>query len=265
MDKDAHAFLTPELVDESLPTPLYHQLFLILRERIGSGQLPSGALLPGEQEMAKMVGVSRITVKRTLNELAARGLVHRHRGRGTTVAGSAVIPMVSGSFDTLLESLQREGLHTDVELLDVREEAAGPEIAGRLEIKPDHRVQRAVRLRKMNGEPFSYLVNYIPIAIARRYSLEELATLSMLTLLERAGEPPQEAEQWISAVAAGPAMSAVLDVAIGSPLLKVARIMRGNRRRPVQFIEAHYRPDRFHYHFRTQRHAGRRDVWSIDG
>jgi GntR family transcriptional regulator len=264
MDKDAPAFLTPEVLDETLPTPLYHQLFLILRERIVSGQLPSGALLPGEQEMAKLVGVSRITIKRTLNELAARGLVHRHRGRGTTVAASAVIPMVSGSFDTLLESLQREGLHTDVELLDVREEAAGPDIAERLEIKPEQRVQRAVRLRKMNGEPFSYLVNYIPITIARRYSVQELATLSMLTLLERAGQTPQEAEQWISAVAAAPGMAAVLDVAVGSPLLKVARIMRGNRRRPVQFIEAHYRPDRFHYHFRTQRHASRRD-WSIDG
>jgi GntR family transcriptional regulator len=265
MDKDARAFLTPESVDENLPTPLYHQIFLILRDRIVSGQLPSGTLLPGEQEMAKLLGVSRITVKRTLNELAARGLVHRHRGRGTTVAGNAIIPMVSGSFNTLLESLQREGLQTDVELLDVREEEAGPDIAARLEIKPEQMVQRAVRLRKMNREPFSYLVNYIPLAIARRYSLEELATLSMLTLLERAGEPPQEAEQWISAVAAPPAMSSVLDVAIGSPLLKVARIMRGTRRRPVQFIEAHYRPDRFHYHFRTQRHAGRRGYWSIDG
>jgi GntR family transcriptional regulator len=265
MDKGAHGFLTPDMVDENLPTPLYHQIFLILRERIVSGQLPTGTLLPGEQEMSKLLGVSRITVKRTLNELAARGLVLRHRGRGTTVAGAAVIPMVSGSFNTLLESLQREGLQTDVQLLDVREEQAGVLVGERLEIRPEQMVQRAVRLRKMNGEPFSYLVNYIPIGIARRYSLQELATLSMLTLLERAGEPPQEAEQWISAVVAPPAMSSVLDVAVGSPLLKVARIMRGSRRRPVQFIEAHYRPDRFHYHFRTQRRAGPRDVWSIDG
>ncbi len=264
MGNDAHSFLTPDMVDENLPTPLYHQIFLVLRERIVSGQLPSGTLLPGEQEMCKLLGVSRITVKRTLNELAARGLVLRHRGRGTTVAGSAIIPMVFGSFHTLLESLQREGLQTDVELLDVREEPAGAFIAERLEIKPDQPVQRAVRLRKLSGEPFSYLVNYIPMTIAQGYSLEELSTLSMLTLLERAGVTPQEAEQWISAVAAAPAMSSVLDVAIGSPLLKVARLMRGARRRPVQFIEAHYRPDRFHYHFRTQRNADRRNVWSID-
>jgi GntR family transcriptional regulator len=263
MDTNPNAFLTPELVDENLPTPLYHQIFLILRERIVSGQLPSGTLLAGEQEMAKQLGVSRITVKRTLNELASRGLVHRQRGRGTTVVGNAIIPLVAGSFDTLLESLQREGIQTDVELLDVREETAGAMVAERLQIKIDRRVQRAVRLRKLNGEPFSYLVNYIPMTIARRYSLNDLATLSMLTLLERAGEPPQEAEQWISAVEAAPSMAAVLDVAIGSPLLKVARVMRGPGRRPVQFIEAHYRPDRFHYHFRTQRRTGRRGLWSI--
>jgi GntR family transcriptional regulator len=257
--------LGPHLVDENLPTPLYHQIYLMLRERIVSGQLAAGDMLDGEQEMARRLGVSRITVKRALNELAARGLVERHRGRGTTVAGSAVIPLVAGGFDTLLESLQRMGLQTEVELLDVGEEAAGPAIAERLELKPDALVQRAVRLRKLNGEPFSHLVNYIPVAIARRYSLEELASTSMLTLLERAGAPAQEAEQWISAVAAGSAIAAALDVAPGAPLLRVDRVMRGPRRKPVQFIEAHYRPDRFHYHVRTQKNARGKGDWTHNG
>jgi len=257
--------LGPHLVDESLPTPLYHQIYLMLRERIVSGQLAAGEMLDGEQEMARRLGVSRITVKRALNELAARGLVERHRGRGTTVAGSAVIPLVAGGFDTLLESLQRMGLQTDVELLDVAEVAAGLAIAERLEIKAEALVQRAVRLRKLNGEPFSHLVNYIPAAIARRYSLEELGSTSMLTLLERAGAPAQEAEQWISAVAAGAVVAAALDVAPGAPLLRIDRVMRGPRRKPVQFIEAHYRPDRFHYHFRTHKNARGAGDWTYNG
>lgn len=264
MQSNSDGPLGPHLVDESLPTPLYHQIYLYLRERIISGQLAAGALLDGEQEMAKRLGVSRITVKRALNELAARGLVHRHRGRGTTVAGSAVIPLVAGAFDTLLESLQRMGLQTDVELLDVREAAADSDVAERLEMKPGAMVQRAVRLRKLNGQPFSHLVNYIPEAISRRYSLEDLRSSSMLTLLERAGAPAQEAEQWISAVAAGVAIATALDVSPGSPLLRVDRVMRGPRRKPVQYIEAHYRPDRFHYHFRTQKSPGGTGGWAHD-
>jgi GntR family transcriptional regulator len=261
---DKPAAIAP-LVADGLRTPLYQQVYLSLRERIISGELAAGSLLAGEQEMAKTLGVSRITIKRAFNELAARGLVHRQRGRGTTVAGGAVIPLVAGSFDTLVESLQRMGLQTDVELIEVRDEPAGVKVAERLEIKPDASVQRAVRVRKLNGEPFSYLVNYVPMAIARRYSHDDLASTSMLTLLERAGASPQEAEQWISAVAAGVAIATALDVSPGSPLLRVDRVMRGPRRRPVQFIEVHYRPDRFHYHFRTQRSGRANDTWRIDG
>jgi GntR family transcriptional regulator len=253
------------LLTDGLRTPLYQQVYLGLRERIISGDLVAGSLLPGEQEMAKTLGVSRITIKRAFNELAARGLVHRQRGRGTTVAGGAVIPLVAGSFDTLVESLQRMGLQTDVELIDVSYGPAGARVGDRLEIDADAAVQRAVRLRKLNGEPFSYLVNYMPAAIADRYSEDDLASTSMLILLERAGASPQEAEQWISAVSATPTIAAALDVTPGSPLLKIDRVMRGPRRRPVQFIEVHYRADRFHYHFRTHRGQRAEGPWRAEG
>ena len=255
----------PHLVDESLPSPLYHQIYLMLRERIVSGRIPSGTLLEGEQEMARLLGVSRITVKRALNELAARGLVERQRGRGTTVSGAAVIPLVAGGFGTLLESLQRMGLQTDVELLEVEETPAGETVGLRLEVSPDVTVQRAVRLRRLNGQPFSYLVNHIPLDISKGYAQEDLATTSMLTLLERAGAAAQEAEQWISAVPAGVAVAAALDVTPGAPILRVDRVMRGPRRRPVQFIEGHYRPDRFHYHVRTHRSGRGKGEWSPEG
>jgi GntR family transcriptional regulator len=256
MDSTAERLLSPDLVDETLPTPLYHQIYLLLRERIISGELAEGDLIAGEQEMAKQLGVSRITVKRAFNELAARGLVHRHRGRGTTVAGNAVIPVVMGAFDTLVESLQRMGLETDVELLSVQDELASGKVAERLDIEPETPVQRAVRLRRLNGEPFSYLVNYIPMDIARRYTVKDLASNSMLNLLEQAGAQAQEAEQWITAVAANAVIAAALDVPQGGPLLKIDRVMRGAHSRPVQFIEVHYRPDRFHYHIRSQPAGG---------
>jgi GntR family transcriptional regulator len=256
--------IAPLAVD-GMRAPLYQQVFLSLRERIISGELQAGSLLAGEQEMAKALGVSRITVKRAFNELAARGLVHRQRGRGTTVASGAVIPLVAGAFDTLLESLERMGLQTDLALIEVTDQPAGPKVSERLEIEPDALVQRAVRLRTLSGAPFSYLVNYVPLAIAQRYSRADLASMSMLTLLERAGAAVQEAEQWISAVAASSAIAQGLDVAPGAPLLKIDRVMRGPRRQPVQFIEVHYRPDRFHYHMRAQRNGRTSKIWRTDG
>jgi GntR family transcriptional regulator len=78
----------------------------------------------------------------------------------------------------------------------------------------------------------------------------------MLNLLEQAGAQAQEAEQWITAVAANAVIAAALDVPQGGPLLKIDRVMRGAHSRPVQFIEVHYRPDRFHYHIRSQPAGG---------
>src|SRR5260221_13750492 len=86
--------LDPTLLDSSLPTPLYHQIYMILRSRIRAGSFTPNALLPGEQEMALLFKVSRITVKRALNELAADGLISRHRGRGSIVTASPLVPIV---------------------------------------------------------------------------------------------------------------------------------------------------------------------------
>ena len=82
------------------PTPLYHQLYTVLRERIVRGDFAPSQTLPGEQELAKLFDVSRITVKRALNELAASGLVSRHRGRGTIGRRRPLAPIRALSWRT---------------------------------------------------------------------------------------------------------------------------------------------------------------------
>jgi GntR family transcriptional regulator len=54
--------------DPRMPTPLYHQIYLILREQIADGSIGSDATVPGEQELTRLYGVSRITAKRALDE-----------------------------------------------------------------------------------------------------------------------------------------------------------------------------------------------------
>ena len=125
-----------EHLDKRQPTPLYHQITLLLRDRIRSGALPPGGTLPGEQEMALIFQVSRVTVARALAGLANDGLVQRHRGRRTVVSARPVIPVIRGSFDTLLHSLRAMGLETEVELLEVCEIEADKTVAEQLELAP---------------------------------------------------------------------------------------------------------------------------------
>jgi GntR family transcriptional regulator len=254
--------IEPSLLDESLPTPLYHQIYLVLREQIRRGEITAEVTLPGEQELARRFNVSRITVKRALNELAAEGLVTRHRGRGTIVARGPTIPLVKGSFDTLIGSLKIMGLETEVELLEVSDMAADGWVAMHLDLADGAQVQRATRLRKLQGEPFSHLVTFVPLEIARRYSIEELGSTPLLTLLERAGAAAFEAEQWITAAAAEPQIASTLGVPPASPLLKIERVMRDAKGAPVQLICGHYRPDLFQYHVKTHRRRSRGGSWS---
>lgn len=247
------AGLSPDMIDESLPTPLYHQIFLVLRDRIRDGAFAAGVILPGEQELTRLFDVSRITVKRAMNELAAHGFVTRHRGRGTVVTHNAGAPVVEGRFDTLFDALKRMGLETQVQLLEADFVEADDELAAEMALEPGARLQRAVRLRSLENDTFSYLITHVPGEIAERYTQDELKTEPMLELLKRAGAEAVEADQTLTAVAAEPQIAAALKVSPGAPLLKIKRIMRGRDGRAVQHIIAYYRPERFRYHMRLVR------------
>jgi GntR family transcriptional regulator len=54
------------VLDDASHVPLYQQLVLQLQNRIGSGEFGPGAVVPGEFDLSRDYGVSRITAKRAL-------------------------------------------------------------------------------------------------------------------------------------------------------------------------------------------------------
>lgn len=262
-DKGSMTF-TPADIDESARVPLYQQIYDLLRARIMDGTLALNDRLPAEQDLTQALGVSRITVKRAMNELAVAGLVRRQRGIGTVVIYDVAAPTIKGSFETMIDGLTRMGIETEVQLLDCTVGTASPAIAQALELKEGESVQRIVRLRRLNGEPFSYLLTYIPYDVADGYDDALLASESLIKLLEQAGHAPVEAEQTITATAATPAVAANLGIAPGTPLLRIHRIMRDAKGRPVQDITAHYRADRFEYHMRLNRNNAAETDWTTE-
>ena len=72
-------------LSKASPTPLYHQLYTVLKNMVIDGTLEYGARMPTEEQLADLFVVSRITAKRAMDELANEGLVERRRGKGTHV------------------------------------------------------------------------------------------------------------------------------------------------------------------------------------
>jgi DNA-binding transcriptional MocR family regulator len=68
--------------------PLYSHLVSLLESAISRGELPSGARVPPERELAQRLRVSRTTVVSAYRELESRGLVRGYVGRGTFVCAA---------------------------------------------------------------------------------------------------------------------------------------------------------------------------------
>lgn len=250
-------------VDSRLPTPLYHQIYVLLREQILGGVYADKQLVPTEHELTRRFGVSRITAKRALDELASEGLVVRRRGKGTTVASRVAVPPLTANISGLLENLLMMGLKTKVEIIDFAYVPASDEVSQALAIKPGEEVQRAVRARLLDGAPLSFTTSYVPAALGRTYGRKDLATKPLLELLERAGVLIGSADQSIGAVLADSLVAPRLGVQVGSPLLSVTRTVHDQHGRPVEYIAILYRPDRYQYRMKLNRVQGKATkLWS---
>jgi GntR family transcriptional regulator len=236
----------PRVADTLLP--LYHQVYLLLRQRIEAGQFASDAPMPGENALAAEYGVSRLTLRRSLDQLEAEGLVLRRRGSGTYAAEPALArPQRGDDIDALMAHLSAMGEHTEVRLLAVELQTPPADVALGLGLAPGARAQKSVRVRSHGGTPFSHLVAYVPEDIAARYSRQDLATRPLLQILRSLGIRLAAVEQAISAVLADLDTAAALEASIGSPLLSIRRVVRDDKGRAVEYLQAVYRPDRYEY------------------
>ena len=245
-------------VDRLHAVPLYHQIFLQLREEITSGERAFGSRLPTEQELAASFGVSRITARRALAELAETHLVDRKRRVGTTVIFQPPARPIEGSIDQAIESLLTFGRSTQVKLIELDEAPARAPISDALGVKPGTPLIRVVRVRWLDGEPLGHLISYVPADLAGHITRTALRTTPILALIEAAGVKIGGATQTISATLADASLAAALAVEIGAPILRISRTVTDVDGRAVQHILAQYRPDR--YQIRLDLHKTRAEM-----
>lgn len=250
-------------LDPQLGSPLYHQIFVVLRNKIHSGEVQPGAFLPSEHDIAAEFGVSRITAKRALNELAGAGLVVRERGRGTKVSEAPPKPQIKASVESWLENMSVMGRSTRAQVLDFSYVPAPADAAKALYVEPDTMVQRAIRVRWLGDETLSYLVTHMPEDVGRLFTEEDLSSEPLLDILERNGVVVSSARQIISATVADATVAAALGIHIGAPLLEVRRVVCDQSDRPVEYIRVLYRPEHYHYEVvLTRVHGDDANCWS---
>ena len=239
------------------------QVYLVLRDRILSGATGFGFKLPTENELAGVHGVSRVTVRRALGELARERLIERRRSAGTRVIYRPSPAPITADISGVLANLADMGRRTAVKLLSFDYVPAEGTVAQALGVAPDQLLQRSVRVRSLDDVPFSYLTTHVPESISVTFTKQELGSRPLLELLERAGVKVESARQRISAGLASPDVAEALDVRTGSPVLELLRVSFDQLGRGVEHLHALYRPDRYAFEIDLMR-SGAADTkaWS---
>ncbi len=203
--------------------PLHRQLFLVLHDEIARGAIAPGDALPTEQSLCDQFGVSRITVRRALADLTEQGYIERRQGVGSFVRQlnrSDEAPL-SGSY---MDNLRQTQFQTSVDVVE-RDIRTPPWWIGDALGRADEMLHiLRVRSERRTHESLMITEAWLPTPLSDALSASALQTTPLYELLSGAGVVVDRMQHEISAEIAGPRNAGLLDVPIGSALLRVNRL-----------------------------------------
>ncbi|MHB1445568.1 MAG: GntR family transcriptional regulator [Acidimicrobiales bacterium] len=190
-----------------------------MRRQIEAGQIAPGGLLPSESDLSKTYAVSRVTVRKALELLRAEGVAGARQGFGWF---AAVEPLrqTLGRLGTIEDDLAASGRRPERKVLDfgfVRAPAHVAETLGTTE------VLQVRRLNLADGLPFARVTVWVPARMGSSLSRDDVERASFYDLLDVA---LGGASQTIGAGAASKEDAALLEIPVGSPVLRCERITR---------------------------------------
>ncbi len=234
------------LQDEA-PTPLYFQLFTLLKNRILSGSIPHGEQMPTEEELARGFGVSRITAKRALDDLAAAELVDRRRGKGTFVIYTAAFESHHAPLRGELEKLHNLARKTHVKVVDVGQQVPPGDVASEMGLNRGELAYHSTRIRYTEDNvPYGHLISWT-VGISKGYTKRALESGVRLDILKNNGIQINRIDQTISAVPAQDFFADTLNMNVGDPTLLMVRRIYDDKDSLVDILYCHHNPRRFQF------------------
>ena len=237
------------------PLPLYAQLREALQREIETVMKPGDAL-PTEAELGQRFGVSRITIRRAMDELVAEGLVVRQQGRGTFVRK----PPITQELTELLSwtsAMRRLGFSPETMRCEIDVIEPPRAIGAMLNLAPGERVVRVRRLRGAAGGVICIMSNYVPASLLPDLPRTGLRDDSLYATLLAHDLRPARIEDTVEARPATTAEAELLQIDPGSPLLQITRLSSDATGRPLDVAVVSSRADRYRYSVRYTARAGK--------
>ena len=238
-------FLKPEGWMATATGPRYVRLRKRLEEAIETGLLPPNTPLPPEREIATLTDLSRVTVRKAMQELVSKGSIVQRQGSGSFVADDA--PRVEQSLSRLTsftEDMTRRGMASESRWLERGIFMPSPDEVVALALGSGDSVARIARLRMASERPMAIERASLPLDILPNPTL---VTGSLYEVLEKDGNRPVRALQKISAINLGREDADMLGVPEGDAGLRIERTSYLREGRVVEFTRSIYRGDAYDF------------------
>lgn len=222
--------------------PRYREIESALRARIAS--LRPGHRLPSDADLCAEFGVSRMTARHAMAQLAEEGLVRRDPGRGTFVAEPPTHRRANFLM-TFSHEMRRQGRVPTSRI--VRLISRLPTVPERLDLHVAHgdEVVELRRVRLADDVPVALETAVLAARCATAVMAADLVNGSLHEALISAGMVPSRGRSSIGAESAGIDDAILLGVKPGDPMLVERRLILDQRGRPLERTESRYAATRY--------------------
>jgi len=242
MSESAIALALP--LDETNPTPLYLQLQQAIEEAVRKGTLKADDALPGERDLARQLGISRVTVRKAITGLVRKGVLVQRWGSGTFIAPQMRLEQPLSRLSSFTDDMLARGLQSSAVFLSRSTGQASPDELMALGLSPGETVSRVNRLRMANEIPMAIEHAVIP---SRFLPDPSLVKQSLYAALHEQGYVPTRALQRLHAVLLNEEQAALLHVQPQSPALYIERRSFTAAGEVVEFTSSYYRGDAYDF------------------
>lgn len=227
--------------------PKYTHIIQYFVEKIESGELKDGDKLPTEDVLCSYFNVSRITVRKALNELVYEGYIIKKHGKGSYV-NAGVAKMQLNSLQGFTEEMKARGKVASSKILSIDLIDADEIISKKLDIEEGSKVYCIARLRLANDEPMSIENVYIPYYLCTDIERHDLSGSLYEVLDHHYNLYPAKAEQSIESAVAGKKEQEILNIKLRSPVLKIERITYLSNNTVLEYVTSIYRGDKYKFY-----------------
>lgn len=232
-------------INKDLPVALYYQLKESIRKKILAKEWKAGNKIPTEAEICQACGVSRITVRKALEELQNEGYLFKVQGRGTFVRKNSIEQKLS-KFYSFSEELKQKGLTERAELIAFEQISAEEDLAKCLNVEQGTMVYQIERVRYIDAEAYAIEQSFIPSDCAPGLTGEQVQTNGLYRSLHSFGTYPDGAVEQFSAKNLTALEAQMLGTKEGEAAIELRRTTYSNIR-VVEYCSSIVKGDIFSY------------------